>query len=259
MVFAIDTRDKSIIQSVEKVDVILKLFTKKQHMLTLHDIHQQTGFTKTTAMRFCNTLTSIGYLEKIYIGQIPYYRLGIELFRIGNLVMNTINIPERAKRYLQEISNQLEDSSYLFIERNDKAYCIEAVKGSYFIQDATTNIGDVLPLDRGGAPLAILANMERSRQSVILDSLELSNSEKQYFYKRLEIIRNNGYSFSSNEVTLNTAAVGVPIFNHEGTVVAAISVGAIEARFSNERLPKIVELLKNAGNKLSKELGWISE
>ncbi|WML39727.1 IclR family transcriptional regulator C-terminal domain-containing protein [Neobacillus sp. OS1-2] len=173
--------------------------------------------------------------------------------------MNTINIPERAKRYLQEISSQLEDSSYLFIERNNKAYCIEAVKGSYFIQDATTNIGDVLQLNQGGAPLAILANMEMSRQSEIFDLLNLSPSEIQYFFKRLEIIRNNGYAFSSNEVTLGTAAIGVPIFNHEGIVVAALSVGAIEARFSNERLPKIVEVLKDAGNKLSNEIGWLSK
>ncbi|ETI69051.1 IclR family transcriptional regulator [Neobacillus vireti] len=251
-----DTRDKSIIQSVEKVAVILKLFTKKKPMLTLHDIHQISGFSKTTAMRFCNTLTSIGYLEKVYIGQVPYYRLGIELFTIGSMAINAVNIPERAKKHLQEISNQLEDSSYLFIERNNKAYCIDAVKGSYFIQDATTNIGDVLPLNRGGAPLAILANMDTSRQYEIMETFNLSNDEKKYFLNRLELIKSNGYSFSSNEVNQSTAAVGVPIFNHEGIVVSAISVGGIEMRFSNERLPKIVEILKEAANKLSRELGW---
>jgi IclR family KDG regulon transcriptional repressor len=249
-------KDKSIIQSVEKVLVILKLFTKNEPMLTLHNIHQKTGFSKTTAMRFCNTLNSIGFLEKVYIGQLPYYRLGIELFTIGSMVIKTIDIPERTKKYLQDISNQLEDSSYLFIERNNKAYCIDAVKGSYFIQDATTNIGDVLPLNCGGAPLAILAHTEPGRQSEIINFLNLGNEEKLYLYNRLEVIKTNGYSFSNNEVNLNTAAIGVPIFNHEGMVVAAISVGGIDIRFSNERLPKILEVIKDAGNKLSRELGW---
>lgn len=248
--------DKSIIKSIEKAAAILKLFSKDKPMLTLHDIHQQTDLNKTTAMRFCNTLTSIGFLEKVYVGQAPYYRLGIELFMIGSNVIKSIDLTERAKKYLQEISNTLEDSAYLFIERNYKAYCIDAVKGSYFIQDATTNIGDVLPWNSGGAALAILAYVEPVKQAEILETLQLNQEEQRYLLNRLELIRSNGYSFSSNEVKPGTSAVGAPIFNHEGHVVASISVGGIDHRFNNERLPQIVELTKTAANKLSQELGW---
>lgn len=40
-------RDESIIQSIEKASVILKLFSKTEPMLTLQDIHAKTGYTKT--------------------------------------------------------------------------------------------------------------------------------------------------------------------------------------------------------------------
>jgi IclR family transcriptional regulator, KDG regulon repressor len=248
--------DKSIIQSVEKVPVILNLFTKKEPMLTLHDIHQRTGYSKTTAMRFCNTLTNIGFLEKVFIGQVPYYRLGIELFTIGSLVIHSIDLIDRAKKYLKDISNQLEDNSYLFIERNNKAICIDAVKGSYYIQDATTNIGDVLPFNQGGGPLAILAYLESNRQSEIIKSFNMNQEEQRQLYERLDNIRNKGYSFSNNETNVNTAAIGVPVFNHEGKVAGALSVGGIEIRFSEERLPRIVEVTKNAAVRLSNEIGW---
>jgi IclR family transcriptional regulator, KDG regulon repressor len=247
---------KSVIQSVEKAAVILKLFSKKESLLTLQEIHQRTGFTKTTAMRFCNTLTNIGYLEKVYLGQTPYYRLGIELFIIGSTVIQSIDITERARKHLQIISSILEDSSYLFVLRNNKAYCIDTVKGSYYIQDATTNIGDVLPLNIGGGPLAILAYMGLDEQSSIFESFNLSNEKKDALVKRLQEIQIKGYSFSSNETNPDTAAIGVPIFNHEGKVVAAFSVGSIEMRFNNERIPIIVEELKKASYNLSIELGW---
>lgn len=249
-------RDRSIIQSLEKAAKILKLFTKKEPMLTLHQIHQKTGFTKTTAMRFCNTLESIGFLEKVYLGSLPYYRLGIELFTIGSKVISSMDLSERAKPYLQNISNVLGDNSYLFIERNNRAYCIGAVKGSYFIQDATTNIGDVLPFNIGGGPLAILAHMGPGRQSEIISTLGLGEEEKTNLYKRLESVRRNGYSFSSNETNPNTAAVGAPVYNHEGVVVAALSIGGIEIRFNSERMPKIVNVLKDAARQLSGEMGW---
>ncbi|WP_077211740.1 IclR family transcriptional regulator [Bacillus dakarensis] len=248
--------DKSVIQSVQKAAIILKLFNKKEPMLTLQEIHQKTGFTKTTAMRFCTTLTSIGFLEKVYIGQAPYYRLGIELFTIGSTVINTIDLPERARKYLQEISNTLEDNSYLFIVRNNKAYCIDAVKGSYYIQDATTNIGDVLPLNIGGGPLAILAYIHMDDQNQIIDSFNLNDEERKELKERLENIRTAGYSFSSNETNLNTSAIGVPIFNHEGKVVGSLSVGGIEIRFNKDRVPKIIEVIREAGYKFSRELGW---
>lgn len=251
-------KDKSIIHSVEKAASILKLFTKKEPLLTLHDIHLRTGFTKTTAMRFCNTLTNIGYLEKVNVGQVPHYRLGIELFAIGSKVINSIDIAERAKTYLQEISDKLEDNSYFFVQRKNRAYCIEAVKGSYFILDATTNIGDALPLNIGGGPLAILAYIEKSNQLEIISSLNLDEEEKEKLLKRLEATKIAGYSFSQNETHPNTAAVGVPIFNHENVVVGALSVGGIDVRFNKERLPEIVKVVKEAAVKLSSEIGWNS-
>lgn len=248
-------RDKSIIQSIEKAAAILKLFNKNEPMLTLHDIHIKTGYTKTTAMRFCNTLCKIGFLEKVYVGKIPYYRLGIELFTIGSQVMHAIDLPSRAKKYLTDISNKLGDNSYLFIERNNQAYCIETVKGEYFIQANTTHIGDVLPLNRGGGPLAILAYMDSERQAEVFELLKLSKEKTEALKNRLVRIREKGYSFSSNETYQNTAAIGVPIFNHLGSVVAAFSVGGIEQRFSNERFPEIVKITKEAANNLSREMG----
>lgn len=249
-------KDKSTIQSVEKAAIILRLFTKDEPTLTLHEIYEKTDFSKTSVLRFCNTLVNIGFLERIYIGRTPHYRLGIDLFTIGNLVLSTIDIPERADKYLEKISGVLGDNSYLFIERNNKAHCIKAVKGSYYIQAATTYIGDTLPLNLGGGPLAIFAHLDQEKQSEIIEGFNLTKEETEKLLQRLECIRKQGYSYSTNEVNLKTSAIGVPIFNHKNEVVAAFSVGGIETRISEERFPKILRELKEAAENMSREIGW---
>lgn len=248
--------DKTIIQSVIRASGILSLFTKEKPKLSLHDIHTMTKMSKTTIARYCNTLCEIGYLERTYEGMTPYYQLGIELFVLGNKVLDSIDLPKLAKKYLLIISKELGDTAYLFVERNGRAYCIDAATGDYFIQSTVVNIGDMIPLNRGGAPVAFLAYLEDTKTKKVIDSLQLSKQEEQKLLKRLDRIKKCGYSFSKEETYLNTAAVGVPIFNHERQVVAAFSVGGIKDRFNEERLPKIVQVLKQAALDLSYELGF---
>lgn len=249
--------DHSIIKSVEKAAQILDLFMESSnHMLTLQDIQSKTNFSKTSTYRFCNTLNRIGYLEKIYIGNNTYYRLGIKLLTLGGYVTKSIDITERAKKHLIKISNELGDNSYLFIERNNQAYCIDAIKGGYYIQTNTTYIGDSFPFNRGGGPLALLAYMETSKQQKMVEQFQLNTEEEKLLYDRLELIRNRGYSFSKNETFKKTTAIGVPVFDHNGIVTAAFSVGGISSRFNDERLPKVVNILKKESINLSKALGW---
>lgn len=249
-------RDRSVIQSIEKAALILDLFTKQKKELTLHEISQMTGYNKTTALRFCHTLESVGYLEKMFIGSTPYYRLGIQLFHLGMRTLHSIDLAARARPYLAQASRQLGDNCYLFIERNRQALCIEAVKGDFILQDATTNAGDVLPLNRGGGPLAMLAFMPEDKQESLMRDFDLSPAQLDGLRGRIAATRRNGYSFSSHEVYPDTAAVGTPIFNHAGEVVGAISVGGFIKRFSDELLPLIVETLLSASGQLSRELGW---
>jgi len=249
-------RDRSTIQSIEKAALILDLFTSKRRELTLHEISRLTGYNKTTALRFCQTLEGIGYLEKVFVGSTPCYRLGIKLFHLGMRTLHSIDLAVRARPYLTKVAGLLGDSCYLFIEKNNQAHCIEAVKGDHFLQDTTTNAGDVLPLNRGGGPIAMLSFFPEERREQLINSFNLTTEETEQLRARIEMTRKNGYSVSRNEVFPDTAAVGAPIFNHAHEVVGALSVGGHINRFTEDLLPNIVANLVGASRRLSAELGW---
>lgn len=245
--------DKSTIHSIEKIPLVLSLFSKKNY-LTLHEIHVESGITKTTALRLCNSLINIGFLEKFTIGNTPYYRLGLELYKLGKHALDNISIVESARKYLNFISMELSDNSYLFIERNNKALCIDNIKGNYYIQTSTTNVGDILPFNKGAGPLAMLAFYSKPKQEEIIQNLSLSNDDEILLRERLSLIVTKGYA--EYEMFPNTAAIGIPVYDVNGDVAGALSIGAIASRFSEDRISLIIKTLKKYSLELSRELGF---
>jgi DNA-binding IclR family transcriptional regulator len=63
---------------------------------------------------------------------------------------------------------------------------------------------------------------------------------------------------SREDVTLHACAVGAPVRDHTGHVVAAVSLSGIEQRFSPERLPLLIEAIVAAGVELSHRLGHVA-
>jgi len=71
-------------------------------------------------------------------------------------------------------------------------------------------------------------------------------------------IRGLGYAVSREDVTLHACAVGAPVRDHSGQVVAAVSLSGIEQRFGTQRLPALVEAIVAAGLELSHRLGYVA-
>ncbi|MCK7606169.1 hypothetical protein L3V64_007360 [Geobacillus stearothermophilus] len=81
-------------------------------------------------------------------------------------------------------------------------------------------------------------------------------TDKEALRRLLEEDRDRGYTVSYSELENYSAAVAVPIFNHEGAAVAGLSVAGPEQRFSPDDVARIVPRLKQAAMDISRELGF---
>ena len=70
------------------------------------------------------------------------------------------------------------------------------------------------------------------------------------------LIRELGYAVSREDVTLHACAVGAPVRDETGKVVAAVSLSGIEQRFSDEALPELITRIVASGAELSRRLGY---
>ena len=125
-------------------------------------------------------------------------------------------------------------------------------------------MGRIIELHAGAAPRVLLAYspvkvQEEWRSSVTEQpitprtpktALRVEDIEQQ-----IQQIQAQGFAISDQDVSVGIAAVGAPIFGHDGTVVAALSVSGIRDVIlgSSIDVPKIVI---NAAGKVSKSLGY---
>jgi DNA-binding IclR family transcriptional regulator len=74
--------------------------------------------------------------------------------------------------------------------------------------------------------------------------------------KQLLDISRQGYAVVQEEFEIGLTAVAVPIFNHVGNVIAAVSISGPAFRFSPETDPGLIEGLREAGLTISVKMGY---
>jgi DNA-binding IclR family transcriptional regulator len=92
-------------------------------------------------------------------------------------------------------------------------------------------------------------HVRRSTQYSLVSRDELERDRRE--------IRERGYSVSWEDVTLYACALGAPVRDAAGVVVAAVSISGIVQRFSAERLPGLIRSVMKLGDDLSRRLGYL--
>ena len=244
-------------KTVMKAIRILELFTKDRPELTLTQIVALTGFSKTTTHGLLKTLTQANFLGRNGAA----YRLGARLFEMGHLFAHQIDLRHMGLPHLAELAKVTQDTAHLCIVDNDTALCLAMVKGKHAVQVLALIAGGRLPLHTGAAPTVLLAGMDEAEIRRIMDA----QGFKQYtpdtiqtmdeLWAKLGFIRAEGYSLSWEDITPNVAAVGAPVVDYSGQVVAAISVASILPRVGPDRLPFLIQEVKKVAGAFSEELG----
>ena len=106
------------------------------------------------------------------------------------------------------------------------------------------------PLYAGACARSILSFLPKEEIDTYIQKTKLAAIASGTMTDRAELLQSierslqSGYTISYSELEDYTAAIGAPIFNHEGKVAAGISIAGFEARFSEDRLPYLTEKVK---------------
>ncbi|MEI3614070.1 IclR family transcriptional regulator domain-containing protein [Pseudogracilibacillus sp. SO30301A] len=70
-------------------------------------------------------------------------------------------------------------------------------------------------------------------------------------------MRQKGYSVSYEDVVNGVSSIGAPIFDHSGNIIASISLSSTSQKIPPSKENEIAQLVVDAANKISAELGWM--
>lgn len=248
-----ESKNKTVVKSME----ILNLFLTNSK-LSFNEIVQLSGIPKTSVYRMLMSLEEMGLLDKDEGGK---YALGLLFLQFGNLVADRLDIRQVALPIMHELHDEVGEAVNLIVQDGKDAIYIEKLDTKQPVR-LYTAIGRRTPLYAGACSRVILAFLPHNEQEQYLENIELKPiasgtiTEKEKLRLVLEETQKTGYTFSRSELENYTSAIAAPIFNTKGQVIAGISIAGLEVNYEHDRLPQLIEKVKDAAQKISRKLGY---
>jgi IclR family KDG regulon transcriptional repressor len=250
-------------QSVIKALNLLDFFSPDNPEQSLSEIAKLSGMSKPTAYRLLSSLELCGFLSKIkYSDQDIRYRLGLKLLELGNMVLEQSEVRKVSLPLMQQLAESVDEAVHLVVIDGEDAVYIEKVDSKQPIR-LFTSVGKRSPLHLGSGSKLLLANMDRAEMDHRLQKMELismtpnSITSLEKMEEELAKIIRDGYSISDGEQTLDTIGLSFPIRNHNGEVIAALTISGMKSRFHEKRMPVLLEETKKAADLISRDLGYL--
>jgi DNA-binding IclR family transcriptional regulator len=252
--------DPTNVQSVSRALDLLEAFPRFGPEIGLTSIAEYNNLHKATAYRLLSTLEARGYIERSPDGR--KYRLGVRTLELGAYFQSQLDVRRLALPNMTAMVEATDEAAFLCIREGDEALCIERVESKLEVNIFTLRVGGRQPLHCGAAPRAILAGMEDCEVSAYAQRTGLpaftpqTITNLQKLHEDVNRTRQQGYVVSLEDASQGIAAVGAPVLNHKGEVIAAISLSGMVARYGPERIHELAQVLLTNSKTLSRQMGF---
>ncbi len=220
-------------RSVKRSIEILELIAKHKSV-TLKQVIDTLDIPRTSAYDILRELVnSKMVVEKR--GEVNQYKIGLKAFQIGNEYINNTDLIAVAKPAIKSMADELNKTAFIAVlDRGYVSYIYKYEPETSII--TTSNIGTKNPIHCTSLGKAILSGMDNKRIEKELKYCKFEKYtdktilNKKDLFKDIEVIREKGYAVDYNEIEDHTICIGAPIFNHNGEVIAGLSISGLSTK-----------------------------
>ncbi|MCW0214868.1 MAG: IclR family transcriptional regulator [Pseudonocardia sp.] len=239
-----------------KAMAVLELLAEAADELSLGDIAARLELNKSTCHRILTTLAAGDFVERPSPGS---YRLGVGAFRIGSAMARRLSVHERVLPAMRVLYRETGETVFLLVPRGQEAVCVERLDGRY-ASTHTLRVGGSLPLHLGAGPRLLLAALPDDQvEGYLAGPLQVRTSPTQMtadeLREQVRLIRRDGYATSHDDVELGVKALSVPVRDHLGDVVAALSLSGLAAHLPESEQDRHLGLMRSAAAQASRAMG----
>lgn len=245
-------------QSVVRAISLLKVFSDEQPEWQLKELAEEVGINKTTAYRLLKALEIEGLLNRD--PESNAYRLGYEMVTLGGRALRSNDLRAVAHPVLESLANSTQETATLEILVGTETLILDEVLGRHLMSGAKS-IGTRWPAYATSTGKAILSAMpveevERRFPNRLTLLTEFTISSRDLLIKDLSKSFIRGYAVAWEELELGLVAVGAPLRNYNGEIVAAISLAGPTRRLTEKRIPEIGTIICEKAREISRCLGF---
>lgn len=240
-----EERDTGKLASVNRAFDVLETFTPAAPEWGLSALSRELDVGKPTLHRVLKTLTARGYLRQDPDSRV--YRLGFRLLQIGQAAL--VDTPSQAaQRHLRSLAHQVGEQATLWVLDGDHAVCVLKVAGQRALR-THTELGAREPATLLASGRCLLAHLPPGELERLL------GDEASAIQTSLSRIRRVGYAVSHGDRWPDVSAVGAPVFDESGSIVAAIAVSSPTSRFDDATFDRAATAVIAAAEGASLDLG----
>lgn len=245
-------------QAVMRAIALLKAFTDEQPQLGLAELARIVGLNKTTTYRLLTALENQGLIARNPANDT--YRLGPEVIALGGRALRASDLRSVSRAELEGLARTAGETATLEVLLGLDVLVLDEMSGAHLI-GATHYIGARWPVhatSTGKVLLAFLpeAELEAVLQQPLAQVTGQTLAAPELLRPALAQIRVSGYAIAIEELEVGFSAMAAPVRNHDGQVIAALSINGPSARLTPERLQEVAPQIVEAASRVSAQLGF---
>lgn len=251
------------VQSFDRAVAILDTFSAERPELGVSEIARSTGLSRSTVHRLLTTLRRHELVQQV--PDSTDYALGPHLLRLAQVASSNVNLQKAALAVMTELRNLCNETVGLHARLGPFTRTVlDQVESSQPLRRIYTEIGSAIPIYQGAPGKVMLAYSPDELQEEILAgkleaATERSITDPQRLRNELKRVRKLGYALSFEERVPGISTIAVPIANHTGAVIAALSVSGPSTRVDRKRLLECLTHAAQAAQRVSTSLGFAGD
>ncbi|HET6947963.1 MAG TPA: IclR family transcriptional regulator [bacterium] len=246
------------IRAVERAAAILKAFSPESTALGVTELSRRLGLHKSTVHRLLAALEREGFVV-----QDPgsgHYRLGLQLFELGSLVVTSRQLQQVAHAYLEQVHHACGETVHLAILDEGEVVYVDKLESTRQVRMYSL-IGRRSPAHCTGLGKVLLAWLPEGALEEVIRRRGLRGYTSQTITSaetlrdHLALVRQRGYAIDNGEHEELIRCAAAPVFDYTGQVVAAVSIAAVGVDVESRRFQEYISLIQQCTRAVSEALG----
>jgi DNA-binding IclR family transcriptional regulator len=256
-----NTSEKSpaAVQSVDRALMVLEILGKLGSA-GVTEIAAELGVHKSTVSRLVAVLESRGFVEQL--SDRGKYRLGFAIVRLAGSTSAQMDLAKESQPICDELAQRSGETTNVAILDGDRIINIVESHGPAEIT-LRTWVGQNCPAHATSSGKVLLAALPPADVQTLLGTRLATFTDNTIgdgpgLAAELDRVRNAGWASVCEELEVGLNAIGAPVRDSSGKVIAALSVSGPAYRLKPARFDEVATMTVLAAAQISRRLGHLS-
>ena len=251
------TLDGNAVRSVDRAAALLLALGESHGEAGVTELARRLGLHKSTASRLLATLERRGLVEQDE--ETGKYRLGLIVIRLAEKAERTLDLRALAMPELDRLARATRETTGLGVLNGDQLLTVAQADGPNLVALGDWT-GRGVPLHSVSGGKVLLASMpEREVMRLVRRGLDRFTERTiiglEPLIEELARVRRRGFATAFGEYDVRLNGIAAPVHDARGNVIAAIDVWGPSLRLTADRVPELVQQVREAAAAVSVRLG----